>query len=165
MKNKVLLIAAFMTIMIRINGGCNLSFPPPPVNVTTKHYFESNELDVNSIFLDNLFKVLSRKELYSDDEHCIMNFQKIDSSTYKIWVIMFNQPDRYSIGYAKKGDYYYWFDENTPKDIILKTKGKAKFSHITHSIPSIYDPQTWVLLYNNQTGCFQELEESYYISD
>lgn len=158
-KIKVLIFIFTITISQAQNNGKHII--PPDIKVKT-YFFVLPELKVDSVFIENLNAILF------NDSDCYMNsiisnprekswrhfhiqFEKKDSLNYCIELSLLDIPARKSMGFFEHNGFYYWFGNDTPSNIILKTKSKKQFSY-KEALPASYDPPFWFFMYNSQTG-------------
>ena len=140
-----------------------------PDMITKTHSFVLPELQVDSIFIENLNAVLfDKNDHYVNNitsnphgklwRHFHLQFEKKDSLNYCLEVSLLDIPARESIGFFEYNGFLYWFGNDAPSNIVLETKSKKQFSY-KEPLPAPYDPPFWFLMYNIETGNIEVKEE------
>jgi hypothetical protein len=170
MEGKIV-IGLIFVFSATINQAQNNKFVPPDWT-PKKHSFALPELQVDSIFIDNLIIVLfDKNDRYMNNimsnpreklwRHFHIQFAKKDSLNYCMEVSLWDIPARESIGFFEHNGYFYWFGDDTPPNIILKKKSKRRFSY-KEDIVGFYDPPFWTLMYRIPTGSIEVKEKNYH---
>ena len=170
MKNKII-IGLIFVFSTTISQAQNNKFIPPDMTPKT-HSFALPELHIDSTVIANLDIVLfDKNDSYINSiisnprdrkswRHFHIDFEKKDSLSYCIEVSLWNIPARKSAGFFEHNGYIYWFGGEIPRNIILETKLKKRFSY-KEPVSAPYDPPFWYLMYNIQTGCIEIKEKNY----
>jgi hypothetical protein len=142
----------------------------PPVMTQKTYVFMSPELQIDSIFMENLNAMLFDKDdRYMNSRisnpnnrwrHFHIRFEKTDSLNYCVVASLWDIPAN-SKGFFENNGYFYWFGGEVPPNIILETKSKRRFSYKEQQIIGFYDPLFWYLMYNPQTGSI-EVKENFF---
>lgn len=143
-------------------------FRPPDITYKTQS-FVCPEFQIDSLFIENLHTILFKEgDDYMSDKvsnprekswkHFFVYFEKNDSLSYNITVSLWNTPSSRAIGFFQYNNFYFWFSNDVPDNIILETKSKKQFSYKEY-LPMIIDPRFWFLTYNSQTGDIRINEE------
>ena len=170
MKNKKVLLSFccifFVTIIGAQESDSSLFF-------VKKHSFVQTQLQVDSMFMENLRLVLFDKEKRKRDsleleesngilDHFFIRFEKTDSLNYyiDIWSSYYPSDRPENIGFCEYKGYLYWIKGEIPPNIKLKkTSKKRRISYIEEL--SFYDPYIWLLIYNEQTGSIKIKEKNF----
>ena len=173
MENKIILGFIFVFFSMSIQGQKTDTIIPPPELKTKKHSFVQTQLQVDSMFMENLRLVLFDKEERKRDsleleesngilDHFFIRFEKTDSLNYYIHAGSLYCPSDSSkdIGFCEYKGYLYWIKGEIPPNIKLKkTSKKRRISYIEEL--SFYDPYIWLLIYNEQTGSIKIKEKNF----
>ena len=156
----------------------------PPLEFKTYTYtysFDSPELQIDSVFVENLNDAVTEieyvKRLLFDThnryKHLLVGFfSETDCPTKYIIKVELSESPLYELlpnvrheGYVKKNGYYFWFGKDFPTDLIINTKDKKRFSgkeSITTGI-FIYDPIIMEFTYDKETGNIENTRSPGYL--
>lgn len=168
MEGKIIIGLIFILSTTICQAQKNSKYISPDMTTKT-HSFALPELQVDSIFIENLNTVLCDKnDRYMNNiisnprekswRHIHIQFKKKDSLNYCIEVSLLDIPARKSIGFFEHNGFLYWFGDDAPPNIVLETKSKKQFSY-KEPLPAPYDPPFWFFMYNRETGNIEVKEE------
>ena len=163
MEDKKYILGLLFVFLVSISQAQeNRVFVPPDKTLKT-YTFVLPELRVDSTFIACLNTILFDKKyqymnwILSNPNssrslrHFYIHFEEKDSLNYSIQIMLGDIPGKNSTGFFERNEYFYWFGDEIPPNIILETKSKKQFSYKEHP-PRFIDFPLWILVYNKQDG-------------